>query len=78
MTDVNFPTHHNSAQFQRNSALKMRGLVDQDKSRLRGESKEKVHHLQAGCEKLAESEYVRRHDNALKYWRCNGRLIMDC
>lgn len=33
-------------------------LVDQDKSRLRGESKENVHHLQAGCEKLAESEYM--------------------
>ena len=41
---------------------KMRGLVDQDKCQhlLAGQ------HLLTGCKKIAGSEYVRRHDNALK------------
>ena len=45
---------------------KMKGLTDQDKCRLCGECKETVQHLLAGCKKLAGSEYVKRHDNALK------------
>ena len=45
---------------------KIKGLVDQDKCRLCGEFRETVQHLLAGCKKLAGSEYVRRHDNALK------------
>ena len=34
--------------------------------RLYRETKETVQHLLAGCEKLAGTEYVRRHNNALK------------
>ena len=45
---------------------KLRGLADEDKCRLCGAFRETVQHLLAGCKKLAGSEYVRRHDNALK------------
>jgi hypothetical protein len=45
---------------------KMRGLIENDKSRLREEYKETVQHLLAGCQKISKTEYVRRHDNALK------------
>ena len=45
---------------------KLRGLADEDKCRLGGAFRETVQHLLAGCKKLAGSEYVRRHDNALK------------
>ena len=44
---------------------KMRGLSDNDQCRLCQKQKETVQHLLAGCEKLASTEYVRRH-NALK------------
>jgi hypothetical protein len=58
---------------------KMRGLVDQDKCRLCGEFRETVQHLLAGCKKLAGSEYVRRHDNALKVlavqWAIDNGLL---
>ena len=45
---------------------KIRGLVKDDKCRLCGEHRETVQHILSGCTKLAGSEYVKRHDNALK------------
>ena len=45
---------------------KLRGLISEDCCRLCGEYRETVQHLLAGCQKLAGSEYVRRHDKALK------------
>ena len=45
---------------------KMRGLSDNDQCRLCPKQKETVQHLLARCEKLASTEYVRRHNNALK------------
>ena len=60
---------------------KMRGLVDQDNCRLCGECKETVQHLLAGCKKLAGSEYVRRHDNALKVlavqWAIDNGMLSE-
>ena len=57
---------------------KLRGLVDEDKCRLCGAFRETVQHLLAGCKKLAGSEYVRRHDNALKvlavHWAIDNKL----
>ena len=49
-----------------NESMEEKGLVDQDKCRLCGEFRETVQRLLTGCKKLAGSEYVRRHDNALK------------
>ena len=60
---------------------KLRGLVDQDKCRLCGEFRETVQHLLAGCKKLAGSEYVRRHDKALKVlavrWAVDNGLLPE-
>ncbi len=60
---------------------KMRGLVDQDKCRLCGESRETVQHLLAGCKTIAGSEYVRTHDNALKVlavqWAIDNGLLPE-
>ena len=40
-----------------------------------------VQHLLAGCKKLAGSEYVRRHDNALKvlavHWAVDNKLLPE-
>ncbi len=44
----------------------MRGIMDLAGHRLCGAFRETVQHLLAGCKKLAGSEYVGRHDNALK------------
>ena len=55
--------------------------MDQDKCRLCGESRETVQHLLAGCKKIAGSEYVRRHDNALKVlavqWAIDNGLLPE-
>ena len=60
---------------------KLRGLVDEDKCRLCGAFRETVQHLLAGCKKLAGSEYVRRHDNALKvlavHWAIDNKLLRE-
>ena len=61
---------------------KIRGLVDDDSCRLCGEHRETVQHLLPGCKKLAETEYLKRHDNALKVlavkWAIkNGMLPED-
>ena len=59
----------------------MRGLADEDKCRLCGAFRETVQHLLAGCKKLAGSEYVRRHDTALKvlavYWAIDNKLLPE-
>ena len=45
----------------------IRGLEVKDKNcRLRGEYSETVEHLLAGCRVIADKEYLRRHDNALR------------
>ena len=58
---------------------KLRGLADEDNCRLCGAFKETVQPLLAGCKKLAGSEYVRRHDNALKllavHWEIDIKLF---
>ena len=60
---------------------KLRGLADEDKCRLCGAFRETVQHLLAGCKKLAGSEYVRRHDNALKvlavHWAIDNKLLPE-
>ena len=60
---------------------KMKGLTDQDKCRLCGECKETVQHLLAGRKKLAGSEYVKTHDNALKVlvvqWAITNGLLPE-
>ena len=61
---------------------KIRGLVDDDSCQLCGEHRETVQHLLSGCKKLAEMEYLKRHDNALKVlavkWAIkNGMLPED-
>ena len=60
---------------------KMRGLVDDDKCRLCGEFRETVQHLLAGCKMLAGTEYLRRHDNALKVlavkWAIDNGLLPE-
>ena len=45
---------------------RIRGLIDNDMCRLCGEHRETLQHLLSGCKKLAGSEYVKRHNNALK------------
>ena len=59
----------------------IRGLVHEDKCRLCGDFRETVQHLLSGCKKLAGSEYVKRHDNALKVlavkWAIENRLIPE-
>ena len=45
---------------------KLRGIGEVDICRLDGEQKETLQHLISGCKKLAATDYVRRHDNALK------------
>ena len=45
---------------------KLRGLIDDEMYRVCGETKETVQHLLAGCKTLAGTEYIRRHNNALK------------
>ena len=46
---------------------KLRGMGETDVCRLCVEAKETtVQHLLSGCKKLAATEYLRRHDNALK------------
>ena len=42
-----------------------RGLIEDDKCRLCREQKEMVEHLLAGCKKIANSEYLTRHNRAL-------------
>ena len=42
-----------------------RGLIEDGKCRLCREQKEMVEHLLAGCKKIANSEYLTRHDIAL-------------
>ena len=58
---------------------RMRGLSDNDQCRLCWKQKETVQHLLAGCEKLASTEYVRRHNNALKvmavWWAINNGVL---
>ena len=58
---------------------KMRGLSDNDQCQLFRKQKETVQHLLAGCEKLASTEYVRRHNNALKMlavrWAINNGVL---
>ena len=44
---------------------KIRGWVEDDKCRLCGEYREIAQHVLSGCKKLARSENVKRHDNAL-------------
>jgi hypothetical protein len=44
---------------------KLRGIVEQGKCRRCGIERETVHHLAAGCSKLASTEHTRRHNNAL-------------
>ena len=44
----------------------IRGLVNNNKCRLCGEYRETVQHLLSGCKKLSGTEYIKRHDNALK------------
>ena len=60
---------------------KLRGLADEDKCRLCGAFRETVQHLLAGCKKLAGSEYVRRHDNALRvlavHWAIDNNLLPE-
>ena len=45
---------------------KIRGIGEVESCRLCGEQRETVHHLLSGCKIIAGTEYVRRHDNALK------------
>ena len=44
----------------------LRGLVNEDKCRICGDFRETVQQLPAGYKKLTDSEYVKRHGNALK------------
>ena len=44
---------------------KNRGLIVEDQCRLCGKFSESLDHLLSGCEKLAGSEYLKRHNNAL-------------
>ena len=46
--------------------MKLRGIGVVDICRMCGEQKESLQHLLSGCKKLAATEYIRRHDNALK------------
>ena len=59
----------------------IRGLVNEDKCRLCGDSTETVQHLLVGGKKLAGSEYVKRHDNVLKVlavrWAIENGLIPE-
>ena len=57
---------------------KIRGLVDDDICRLCGEHRETVQHLLSGCKKLAGTEYLKRHDNALKVLAVKWQLRMGC
>ena len=57
---------------------KIRGIAETYSCRLCGERKETVQHLLSGCKKIAATEYVRRHDNALNYWRSNGERKKGC
>ena len=41
-----------------------RGLIEDGKCRLCREQKETVEHLLAGCKKIANSEYLTRHNRA--------------
>ena len=45
---------------------KLRGTGETDVCRLCGEANETVQHLLSRCKKLAATEYLRWHDNALK------------
>ena len=45
---------------------KIRGIGEVESCRLCGEQRETVQHLLSGCKIIAGTEYVRRHDNALK------------
>lgn len=45
---------------------KLRGNIENDSCRLCGDVRETVQHLLSGCKKIVATEYVRRHDNALK------------
>ena len=60
---------------------KVRRLIDDEMCRVCGETKETVQHLLAGCKKLAGTEYVRRHNNALKvlavWWAVKKRLLPE-
>ena len=60
---------------------KIRGLVKDNKCRLCGEYRETVQHLLSGCKKLAGTEYVKRHDNALKVlavkWAMENGLLPE-
>ena len=54
----------------------MRRLSNNDQCRLFRKQKETVQHLPAGCKKLASTEYVRRHNNALKVMAVRWRSAM--
>ena len=58
---------------------KMRGLSENDQCRLYRKQNETVQHLLAGCEKLARTDYVRRHNNAWKVmavrWTMNNGVL---
>ena len=56
---------------------KLRELADEDKCRLCGAFRETVQHLLARCKKLAGTEYVRRHDNALKVLAVHWEILID-
>ena len=59
----------------------LRGLVNEDKCQQCGDFRETVQHLLSGCKKLAGSDYVKRHDNALKVltvrWAVDNGLIPE-
>ena len=56
-----------------------RGIGEEENCRLCRTQKETVHHLVAGCTKLAGSEYTRRHNNALMVlaveWGNSRRIV---
>ena len=45
---------------------KIKGLVEDNKSKSCGEHRETMHHLLSGCKKLAGAEYVKQYNNTLK------------
>ena len=60
---------------------KIRGLVECNKCRFCGEHRETVHHFLSGYKKLAGTEYVKRHNNALKVlavkWAIQNGLLPE-
>ena len=60
---------------------KLRGLIGDNRCRLCGDQRETVQYLLSRCKKLAGSEYVRCHNNALKVlavkWAMKKGLIPE-